>query len=141
MSLALEDYMPLLQSFLLRVLISVSVVFIAAALVLSGTAPFLALGLVDAATSLPFFLLGSLLWGPKGFGARYYGVDTTKVWLPSLSLRHGLALVSIGTVMTGHFSQNPQLASFGFLAGLIALEMQITTYEYVRHTKLVKTNM
>jgi len=125
--------MPLTYSFLARLLICIAVALTAVALLGTGTAPFVALGLVDASTSLPLFLLGSFIWGPRGLGVRYYGLDMSKVRMPSASFRHGLALVALGLVLLGHFTSDPRVASFGFLAGLFATEAQFTTVEYRRH--------
>lgn len=132
--------MPLLHSFLIRLLIALVTAVVAFALMFTGAAPLLRLALVGAASVLPMFVFGSMIWGPRGLGARLYGMPT-RVRLPQPHLVHGLALVALGTVMAGHYSVNPNLASIGFLIGFTAIEARITVWDFRRYAASVETAM
>lgn len=123
--------MSLLKQTMRRMVVACVVGAAALLLVYVEATSLLGLALIAAsALCLPFIIVGSLLWGPKGLAVRVYGLDPKKAWLAPRYLSHGLFLVGVGVAMAAHFSASPEAAAFGFFLALASIELTLSAADY-----------
>jgi hypothetical protein len=123
--------MSLLAQTFRRLAVAGSICAIAFMLVYIESTHVIGLALIGASLlCLPFIVSGSLLWGPKGLAVRLYGLDPARAWVAPRHFSHGLFIVGVGVVLSGHFTASPYAAAFGFLLALASIELQLSAADY-----------